>query len=222
MDKTANAATSFFPFSQLPLGHAEDAFAPWLDAPSLHAHRQYHARLIAELNEEMADLPALHGRSIESILRTPMAAPAPRIERLMDVAGAHANHQFFWKIIAPPQSAGPDGALARAIDQAFGGLDGLQSAWRSAAQGMAADGWLFLSLVPHQAAAPLEIIALPGNGSVLPLDRPGVLCCDLWQHAYARQHGQHRDAWLESYWHIVDWPAAGRRLDAFLAGASQV
>jgi Fe-Mn family superoxide dismutase len=78
-------------------------------------------------------------------------------------------------------------------------------------------GWAFLSL-----AAPrnpqLEIVVLPNNGSVLTLRKPGILVCDLWEHAYLDAFREDRARWLDAYWSMVNWRMCETRFECLVAG----
>ena len=95
--------------------------------------------------------------------------------------------------------ATPVGNLAGEIDSAWGSFDRFRTAFADAALSLSTEGWAFLSLSKPK-TGDLEIVVLPGNGSVLPIAKPGILICDLWDH-----HGKnnHED-WFEAFWHVVD------------------
>jgi Fe-Mn family superoxide dismutase len=70
----------------------------------------------------------------------------------------------------------------------------------------------------------LEILSLPNQESVLTLPgpAPGLLICDLWEHAYYLRYQNRRAAWLHAFWDIVDWDVVGDRFDGIRAGRTQL
>ena len=52
-----------------------------------------------------------------------------------------------------------------------------------------------------------EWSATPITGADLPL-----LACDVWEHAYYLDRHNARADYLEAFWKVVDWEAAGKRL----------
>jgi Fe-Mn family superoxide dismutase len=63
-----------------------------------------------------------------------------------------------------------------------------------------------------------------GLESVLTLSEPtpGLLICDLWEHAYYLRYQNKRAAWLCAFWDIVDWDVVGNRFDGIRAGRAQL
>lgn len=61
--------------------------------------------------------------------------------------GGHLNHSLFWENLAPKNSGGgepPSGALAKAIEQSYGGLDGMKTKFNAALAGIQGSGWAWL------------------------------------------------------------------------------
>ena len=61
--------------------------------------------------------------------------------------GGHVNHSLFWENLAPKSSGGgepPSGALATAIEQSYGGLDGMKTKFNAALAGIQGSGWAWL------------------------------------------------------------------------------
>src|SRR3546814_11910547 len=57
------------------------------------------------------------------------------------------NHAFYWQCLRPTAGGGggePDGALAEAIDKAFGGTEALRKQFDALALGTFGSGWIWL------------------------------------------------------------------------------
>ena len=199
-----------------PLRFATNALEPYVTRAALkHHHEVVHRGYLDALNGLLAAHPEADCETVEDLLRGIDDIPAPLRQQAAHLAGGHANHQFLWKILGPQQSTAPIGGLAAAMDDTYGSFDGFKSAFTAAALALPTEGWAFLSLSKPR-TGDLEIVVLPGNGSVLPIAKPGILICDLWDHM---GHGS-RAAWLEAYWHIVDWEVGEYRYQGLRDGAS--
>lgn len=202
-----------------PLRFAYDALEPHVSAAALKQHHEIvHRGYLDGLNALLAAHPEVDRETVEDLLRGIDEVPAPLRQQAAHLAGGHANHQFLWKILGPqtsPAPTAPIGGLATAIDEAYGSFDAFRSAFARAALALPTEGWAFLSLSKPR-TGDLEIVVLPGNGSVLPIARPGILICDLWDHmGHATRAG-----WLDAFWHVVDWEVGEYRYQGLRDGMS--
>lgn len=202
-----------------PLRFAHDALEPYVSQAALkQRHEIVHRAYLDALNALLAAHPDIDRETVEDLLRGIEEVPAALRQQAAHLAGGHANHQFLWKILGPqqgPSAAAPAGGLAAAIDDAYGSFDGFKSAFARAALALPTEGWAFLSLSKPR-TGDLEIVVLPGHGSVLPIAKPGILICDLWDHM---GHATRAD-WLEAYWHVVDWEVGEYRYQGLRDGKS--
>lgn len=202
-----------------PLRFAMDALEPYVTQAALrHRHETVHRGYLDGLNALLAAHPGIRRDTVEDLLRGLDDIPAQQRQQAAYLAGGHANHQFLWKILGPqtdPAPVAPIGDLATAIDAAYGTFDGFRAAFADAALALPTEGWAFLSLSEPR-IGDLEIVVLPGNGSVLPIARPGILICDLWDHM---GHARRAD-WLDAFWHVVDWEVGEYRFQGLREGKS--
>lgn len=134
--------------------------------------------------------------------------------------GGHANHQFFWKILGPNAGGWPKGVIADAIKKDFGSFERFQSLFTDAAAKHFGSGWAFLVVNPSTER--LEIMSLPNQDSVLLHGKPGLLCCDVWEHAYYLKYRNRRPDYLHAWWNVVAWDIVDQRLEDIRAGKSQL
>lgn len=62
-------------------------------------------------------------------------------------SGGHINHTLFWENLAPKKSGGgepPQGALGKAIEENYGGLEELKKKFNAALAGVQGSGWAWL------------------------------------------------------------------------------
>ena len=212
-----------YPYALPPLPYAYDALTPAIDAATLRLHHdQHHQAYLDKLNAALKDYPQLHGRSIEDLLRQLDQVPEAIRQAVRDQGGGHANHQFFWKIMAPVGPAGqrPTGELAALLDRDFGSFEGFRAAFEAAGVQHFGSGWVFLAFSPT--AQNLEVFARPNQDSVLLEGKPGLLANDVWEHAYYLQYQNRRADYLRAWWQVVNWPYVAERLAGIRAGKKQL
>jgi Fe-Mn family superoxide dismutase len=205
-----------------PLRFAYDALEPYMDAKTLEIHHsKHHAAYITALNVLIAEQPQLHSISIEELLRRLDTVPKSIRDKVAFNAGGHANHQFFWKILKPGAASEPKGVLKVAIDQAFGDFTSFKKQFTQAVISLFGSGWVFLVVDPKRGGA-LALHTAKNHESVLPLGTPGLLICDVWEHAYYLKHQNRRSDYMEAYWNLVDWEVVAARLEGIHAGKKQL
>jgi len=97
-----------------PLPYAHNALEPVIDAETMHLHHdKHHQAYVNALNKAIEDQPQLQGKTIEDLLRGLDTVPEAIRTTVRNNGGGHANHQLFWKIMAPPVRAGAAGQGVR-------------------------------------------------------------------------------------------------------------
>jgi len=195
---------------QLPaLPYAFNALEPHIDARTMEIHHdKHHATYIANLNKALEGHADLQGKSVDDLLRGLASLPESIRGAVRNNGGGHANHTMFWEIMGP-QGGQPSGALAAAIDSAFGGLTGLQEKVNAAAVGQFGSGWGWLVLSDGK----LEVIARPNQDSPLSEGKTPLLGVDVWEHAYYLNYQNRRADYLKAWWNVVNWAAVATRFD---------
>ncbi|MCB0755264.1 MAG: superoxide dismutase, partial [Flavobacteriales bacterium] len=125
---------------ELPsLPYAYDALEPHIDARTMEIHHsKHHAGYTNNLNNAIAGTE-LEGKSIEEILVAGFDNAAVR-----NNGGGFYNHDLFWKVMSPNGGGQPSGALADAINAAYGSFDGFKDAFSKAAATRFGSGWAWL------------------------------------------------------------------------------
>ena len=215
-------AAPTYPFALPPLRFAYEALEPYIDADTMRLHHdKHHQTYIDNLNAALKDYPQFHQRSIEDIMRHLNDVPEAIRTTVRNHGGGHANHQFFWKILGPHQGTRPTGTVAEAITQEFGGIDNFMAAFSSAAAKVFGSGWVFLVVDPKEGGK-LKIHTTANQDSVLLEGLPGLLACDVWEHAYYLKYRNRRADYLAAFWQVVDWNVVSQRLENFRAGKTQL
>ena len=124
-----------FTLPDLPYGY--EALQPTMSSETLHLHHdKHHARYFAVMNDILKDRG--DAGSLEDVV---VKAAKDGEKKLFNNAAQAWNHTFFWNSMAAGKSA-PEGDLAKAIDAAFGGLDGLKTKFCDEGAAHFGSGWV--------------------------------------------------------------------------------
>lgn len=191
------------------LPFAYDALQPTMSDRTLHHHHdKHHAKYVDTLNGLLKDKPELAASTLEEVIA---AAREPRQPKVFNNAAQAWNHGFFWESLSP-DGGKPDGELAAAIDEAFGGLDGLKSALVTEGVGHFASGWAWLVAEGGK----LKVISTHDAETVADSDSvTPILVIDVWEHAYYLDFQQDREGFLKGVFDkALNWSFAAKQFDA--------
>src|ERR1700686_2466536 len=134
------------PLPALP--YAPDALEPHIDKMTMEIHHgKHHNAYVTNLNKALESAPNLAGKSIEELLANNCAIVPENIRTAVrNNGGGHVNHSMFWTIMGPNGGGHPSGALAEAINQAFGGFDVFVEKINSNGATRFGSGWSWLSV----------------------------------------------------------------------------
>lgn len=112
----------FFMSYTLPdLPYAYDALEPYIDEETMHLHHdKHHNTYVTNLNAAIEKHPELGEKSVEELLADFDSVPEDIKTAVRNNGGGHANHSFFWEILAPNAGGEPTGAIKEAIEETFG------------------------------------------------------------------------------------------------------
>jgi len=202
------------PFVLPDLPYAFDALEPHIDTRTMEIHHdKHHAAYTNNLNNALANHPDLHAKSIDELLHGLDRLPEAIRTAVRNNGGGFANHTLFWSIMAPKAGGNPTGALATAIDGAFGSADELRKKVTAAAAGQFGSGWGWLVV---DGSGKLDVYATPNQDSPLMKGHTPILGVDVWEHAYYLLYQNRRPDYLAAWWNTVNWAEVGRRFEAAL------
>jgi len=202
---------------ELPdLPYAHDALEPHIDAHTMQIHHgKHHNAYATKLNAALDKHPELHDKTVENLLAGLDSVPSDIRDAVRNNGGGHANHSLFWQIMGPNGGGEPSGALADAINKAFGDFASFKTTFSGNGVTRFGSGWSWLGL----SGGNLEAFSTGNQDSPLMAgvaDCAGtpILGCDVWEHAYYLNYQNKRPAYVEAFWNVVNWDAVAERYAA--------
>ncbi len=195
-------------FTLDPLPYAFNALEPHIDARTMEIHHdKHHQAYVTNLNNAIAGTDA-ENMSIEDICKNISKFAMP----VRNNGGGHYNHSLFWSIMGPNGTGAPTGALAEAINAAFGTFDEFKTKFNAAGATRFGSGWAWLI---KNSAGKLEICSTPNQDNPLMDIAEGkgfpIIGCDVWEHAYYLHYQNRRPDYMAAWWNTVNWEEAARR-----------
>lgn len=195
-----------------PLPYPYDALEPHIDTRTMEIHHtKHHAAYITNVNKALEGHPALAGQPIEKVLRDIQSVPESIRQTVINHGGGHANHNLFWKIMAPHKGGQPKGRLADEIKKVFGGFDAMKEQFTTAAMSRFGSGWAWLGL---DANGKLHVGSMANQDSPLMHGHTPLLGLDVWEHAYYLKYQNRRADYVTAWWNVVNWDMVAELYEA--------
>lgn len=193
----------------LPYPH--DALEPYIDAQTMQIHHgKHHATYVNNLNAALEKYPELQNKSVEELLKDINSVPEDIRTAVRNNGGGHHNHSLFWRIMGPNKGGEPTGALADAINKAFGSFAAFKEEFTKAATTRFGSGWAWLVVDKD---GNLKVISTPNQDSPLMEGLTPILGLDVWEHAYYLKYQNRRPEYIENFWNVVNWAAVKEHYD---------
>lgn len=192
------------------LPYAYDALEPYIDEETMHLHHdKHHNTYVTNLNAAIEKYPELGEKSVEELISDMDAIPEDIKTAVRNNGGGHANHSFFWKIMAPNAGGEPTGAIKEAIDTAFGDFASFKAEFKTAATGRFGSGWAWLVVDDGK----LVVTSTANQDSPLMEGQVPVLGLDVWEHAYYLNYKNVRPDYIEAFWNVVNWDEVNKQFE---------
>lgn len=196
-------------FELPPLPYAFDALEPHFDAKTMEIHHdKHHATYVAKLNEAVGKHPELAGKTVEELQSGINSIPDDIRGAVRNHGGGHLNHSIFWKNIGPKCGGQPSGALADAINHAFGAFDAFKEKFTASAANRFGSGWAWLCV---DKTGKLIIKDFPNQDNPLTEGLKPILGLDVWEHAYYLKFQNKRPDYIAAFWNVVNWNDVAER-----------
>jgi Fe-Mn family superoxide dismutase len=214
MQSNPSVEEQHVPFTLPPLPYGYDALEPSIDTLTMTIHHdKHHAAYVNNLNKALEPYPDLQSKTLEQLLSSLDTLPDAIKNPVRNNAGGHWNHSFFWPIMKVNNGAGPAGALATAINAAFGDFPTFKTKLAAAGAGRFGSGWAWLLVKGGK----LVIDSTPNQDTPLSLGGTAVIGVDVWEHAYYLKYQNRRPDYIDAWWSVVNWDAAAKNYAAAMS-----
>jgi Fe-Mn family superoxide dismutase len=110
--------------------------------------------------------------------------------------------------MAPNAGGAPKGAVADAINSAFGDFEKFKTAVNQAGTTRFGSGWAWVV----DNGGKLEVMSTPNQDNPLMDGKKAILGIDVWEHAYYLKYQNRRPDYLGAWWNVVNWDEVNRLL----------
>jgi len=190
------------PFELPPLPWNKDALAPHISAETIEYHyNKHHQAYVTKLNDLTEGKPEAN-MSLEELIKSSSGG-------LFNNAAQVWNHTFYWNCLSPNGGGEPTGAVAEAINQAFGSFAEFKSAFSQLCATTFGSGWGWLV---KDAQGKLALVSTSNAGCPITENQTPLLTCDVWEHAYYVDYRNARPKYIEAFWNLVNWEFVASKL----------
>jgi Fe-Mn family superoxide dismutase len=187
-----------------PLPYAQDALEPHISKETLEFHYgKHHKSYVKKLNGLIDGTPDAK-KSLEEIVKSASGG-------IFNNAAQVWNHTFYWHCLSPNGGGEPDGAVAEAINAAFGSFADFKTKFTDSAVSNFGSGWTWLV---KKADGGLDIVNTANAGTPLTDAKvTPLLTVDVWEHAYYIDYRNARPAYMEAFWKLINWDFVAANLE---------
>ena len=194
LQKQEKDQTMAFTLPALP--YAKNALEPHISAETLEFHYGKHHQTYVDKLNGLVPGTEFEGKSLEEVVKKSSGG-------VFNNAAQIWNHTFYWHCLSPNGGGEAKGAVAEAINKAFGSFAEFKAKFTESAINNFGSSWTWLvkkadgsvAIVnTSNAATPLT------DASVTP-----ILTVDLWEHAYYIDYRNARPKYMEAFWALVNW-----------------
>lgn len=195
-------------FTLPALPYAFNALEPHIDARTMEIHHsKHHNAYVTNLNAAIAG-SEWENKTLEEILANTSKLSAG----IRNNGGGHWNHSFFWQIMAPNACGNPTGAVADAINSAFGSYENFKAEFTKAAGSRFGSGWAWLCANGGK----LAICSTPNQDNplmdVAECKGTPIIGIDVWEHAYYLHYQNRRPDYVGAFFNLLNWDEVNKRL----------
>lgn len=157
------------PFELPALPYAEDALAPHISAETVSIHYgRHHRGYVTKLNA-LTNGTADADKSLDDLVKSASGG-------VFNCAAQTWNHTFYWKSMCANGGGEPTGAIAAAIDAAFGDFASFKKQFSDVAAGHFGSGWAWLV---QGADGKLQIVGTHDAANPIRDGLKPILTCDV-------------------------------------------
>ena len=194
---------------QLPaLPYAYVALEPYIDAATMEIHHtKHHQGYTTKLNAALEEAELID-EDLEDLFTQVSELP----KGIRNNGGGYYNHKLFWTILSPKGGGEPTGAVAKAINDAYGSFEAFKDTFDAAAATRFGSGWAWLIVGEDKK---VKVTSTPNQDNPLMdvADDNGtpILGLDVWGHAYYLNYQNKRPEYIGAFWKLVNWDEVEKR-----------
>ena len=198
---------------ELPaLPYEKNALAPHISQETLEYHYgKHHNTYVVNLNNLIPGTE-FENKTLEEIIKTSSGG-------IFNNAAQVWNHTFYWHSLSPNGGGEPTGALADAINAAFGSFEKFKEDFTKSAVTNFGSGWTWLV---KKADGTLAIQNTSNAGCPITDGVTPVLTVDVWEHAYYIDFRNLRPKYIATFLEsLVNWDYANAKYAGEAAGVEK-
>lgn len=175
---------------------------PYIDNLTMEIHySKHHQAYVDNLNKALQGLENPVRVKVEDLLKNLSKIPPSVRQSIINNAGGHANHSFFWKLMSPIKIA-PSTNLQKILSNSFGSLDSFKEKFTEKAMSIFGSGWAFLII---NSKGEMQLKRHSFQNSPLMFGNIPIMGIDVWEHAYYLKYHNRRKEYIEAWWNVVNW-----------------
>ena len=189
-------------FQDLPYGESSLSKSIDEETMTLH-HDKHHKKYFDNMTAILDENPELKKYSLIELLRDLDKIPKDSREKFKNNAGGHFNHEFYWNLMSPKPQLEPQGELKTLIDKKYGSFTDFKKEFVQTAIDLFGSGWVWLC---YDNNGKLRLGPFPNQNNPH-IEKCGIplVGCDVWEHAYYLKYKNYREAYVNSWFDVVDW-----------------
>jgi Fe-Mn family superoxide dismutase len=182
---------------ELPaLPYAQDALQPHISSETLEYHYGKHHKTYVDKLNGLVEGTDLADKTLEEVVKSSEGGVFNNSAQIW-------NHSFYWNCLSPNGGGAANGAIADAINAAFGSFDAFKEQFTNSAINNFGSSWTWLV---KQADGSVAIVNTSNAATPLTDDSvTPLLTVDLWEHAYYIDDRNARPKYMEAFWALVNW-----------------
>jgi Fe-Mn family superoxide dismutase len=197
-------------YSVPDLPYDYDALEPHIDEATMRVHHDKHHQAYVDKANAALEGTEWADKSIEDVLKDLSSLPSDKQKPVRNNGGGHYNHSLFWEWLSPNGGGEPGGALAQAIESAFGSFDDFKSKFKDGGVNQFGSGWSWLV---HDGSG-LALVSTANQDSPISDGKTPLLGVDVWEHAYYLKYQNKRPDYIDAFWNVVNWDKVAELFDA--------
>jgi Fe-Mn family superoxide dismutase len=189
------------PYEVPPLPYDYAALDPHIDEATMRVHHDKHHQAYVDKVNAALEGTDWADKPIADVVANLSQIPEDKRNAVRNNGGGHYNHSLFWEWLSPDGGGEPDGALADAINEAFGSFADFQGKLKDAGVNQFGSGWTWLV---HDGSG-LAVTSTANQDNPITDGKTPLLGIDVWEHAYYLKYQNRRPDYLDAVWNVVNW-----------------